>query len=136
MIKASDLKIRLKIDLPGGVRLGYGKVDLLRAVAEEASISAAARKMGMSYRRAWLLIDELNRSFSSPVIETRIGGKAHGGATLTAMGEKVMAIYQAAELQAEQALATSLAELANCLSDGANGADDCDLQTPGAVAPD
>ncbi|MEQ5776713.1 winged helix-turn-helix domain-containing protein [Thalassospira sp. NFXS8] len=121
MKSADDLKIRLKIDLPGGVRLGYGKVDLLRAVAREASISAAARAMGMSYRRAWLLIDELNKSFSSPVIETRIGGKAHGGATLTAMGETVIAIYLAAEKKAEQALADSLSELAGCLASGPDG---------------
>ncbi|AUG53856.1 winged helix-turn-helix domain-containing protein [Thalassospira marina] len=123
MTHANDLKIRLKIDLPGGVRLGYGKIDLLRAVANEASISAAARKMGMSYRRAWLLIDELNRSFASPVIETRIGGKAHGGASLTEMGERVIAIYLAAEQQARSAMTASLADLAACLApEGGEGA--------------
>ncbi|OKH88157.1 winged helix-turn-helix domain-containing protein [Thalassospira sp. TSL5-1] len=115
MTQGKDLKIRLKIDLPGGVRLGYGKVDLLRAVAREASISAAARTMGMSYRRAWLLIDELNKSFASPVIETRIGGKAHGGATLTDMGERIIALYLAAEEQARVAMAQNLDDLARCL---------------------
>lgn len=107
-----DLKIRLKIELPDGVRLGYGKIDLLRAVDREHSISAAARAMGMSYRRAWLLIDELNRSFASPVIETRVGGKAHGGAELTVLGEKIVALYQRAEDQANAALQSTLSDIA------------------------
>ncbi|WP_085582657.1 winged helix-turn-helix domain-containing protein [Thalassospira mesophila] len=128
MTNASDLKIRLKIDLPGGVRLGYGKVDLLCAVEAEKSISAAARKMGMSYRRAWLLIDELNKSFTTPVIATKIGGKAHGGAELTPMGHKVIALYIAAEQQAKQALGPVLGDLAACLADPA--LNDSDEQAP------
>jgi molybdate transport system regulatory protein len=107
-----DLKIRLKIELPGGVRLGYGKIDLLRAVDREQSISAAARAMGMSYRRAWLLIDELNRSFAFPVIETRVGGKAHGGAELTVMGKKIIVLYERAEDQANAALQSTLSDIA------------------------
>lgn len=75
----TDLKIRLKIELPDGVRLGYGKIDLLRAIDREQSISAAARSMGMSYRRAWMLLEELNKSFATPVVETRMGGQAVAG---------------------------------------------------------
>ncbi len=123
MTQGKDLKIRLKIELPGGVRLGYGKVDLLRAVAREASISAAARTMGMSYRRAWLLIDELNKSFTSPVIETRIGGKAHGGATLTDMGERVIALYAVAEARAKAAMSDTLEDIAACLAPEQDGDD-------------
>ena len=109
------LTVRLKIELPDGVRLGYGKVDLLRAVNAHHSISAAARSMGMSYRRAWLLIDELNRSFADPVIETSIGGRGHGGATLTATGMRVVELYEAVCTKARTALDDELCELAGLL---------------------
>lgn len=111
----NDLEVRLKIELPGGVRLGYGKVDLLRAVEEHRSISAAARSMGMSYRRAWLLIDELNQCFDEPVIETSIGGRAHGGATLTATGVRIIGLYQSARDKAQIAIRDELEQIANAL---------------------
>ncbi|MDG4719818.1 MULTISPECIES: winged helix-turn-helix domain-containing protein [Thalassospira] len=110
-----DLKVRLKIELPGGVRLGYGKVDLLRAVEEHQSISAAARSMGMSYRRAWLLIDELNHCFDEPVIETSVGGRAHGGAVLTATGHRIIDLYQAARDKVQIAIHDELDQLASAL---------------------
>ncbi|MCC9620282.1 winged helix-turn-helix domain-containing protein [Thalassospira sp. MA62] len=113
----NQLKIRLKIDLPGNVRLGYGKVDLLRAVAAHQSISAAARSMGMSYRRAWMLIDELNKSFADPVIETHVGGKGHGGARLTEMGEKLIHLYDAACQKASDAVGDELHQIALGLVD-------------------
>jgi molybdate transport system regulatory protein len=111
-----DLKVRLKIELPGGVRLGYGKVDLLRAVEEHRSISAAARSMGMSYRRAWLLIDELNQCFDEPVIETSIGGRAHGGATLTATGCRIINLYQSARDKVQIAIRDELDQIAEAIS--------------------
>ncbi|MHC8492292.1 winged helix-turn-helix domain-containing protein [Thalassospira sp. SM2505] len=112
-----DLKVRLKIELPGAVRLGYGKVDLLRAVEEHRSISAAARSMGMSYRRAWLLIDELNKCFREPVIETSIGGRAHGGATLTPTGIRIIEIYQTARDKVQDAIKDELDQLAASLAE-------------------
>tara|TARA_Y100000782_G_C9961054_1_gene171807 strand:+ start:92 stop:457 length:366 start_codon:yes stop_codon:yes gene_type:complete len=114
---SDDLKIRLKIDLPGNIRLGYGKVDLLRAVAEYQSISAAARSMGMSYRRAWLLIDELNKCFVTPVTETHVGGRGHGGAQLTEMGKQLIVLYDRACEKAESALQDDLDQLAAVLND-------------------
>ncbi|KEO59854.1 winged helix-turn-helix domain-containing protein [Thalassospira permensis] len=112
----TDLKIRLKIELPDGVRLGYGKIDLLRAIDREQSISAAARSMGMSYRRAWMLLEELNKSFATPVVETRMGGAGRGGASLTGSGMRIIAIYDDAQTRANEALAGPLRKLADELA--------------------
>ena len=77
----SRVQFRLRIYKDEGVAIGPGKVALLEAVAEYGSISAAARHLGMSYRRAWLLIDETNHAFKSPTVETATGGSHGGGAT-------------------------------------------------------
>ncbi len=120
----NDLKIRLKIELPDGVRLGYGKIDLLRAVNREQSISAAARSMGMSYRRAWLLLEELNSSFTALVVETRMGGSGRGGASLTKMGAKIIALYENAEAKADAALVDVLGKIEAELATSATGEKD------------
>ncbi len=77
--------------------LGPGKVDLLEAIDRTGSISAAGREMGMSYRRAWLLVDELNRMFASPSVVASTGGVSGGGATLTDFGRDIAAAYRRAE---------------------------------------
>ena len=79
----------IKVDFGNNLRLGRGKVRLLELVGETGSISAAARKMNMSYRRAWLLMDELNHMFGRDVIETAAGGSGGGGAHVTAFGLRV-----------------------------------------------
>lgn len=89
--------IRPRLYLGGELSLGPGKIDLLRKVGECGSISAAARALGMPYKRAWLLIDSLNRGLPSPVLDTAIGGQAGGGARLTALGEALVASYGALE---------------------------------------
>ncbi len=87
-----DLKPRL---LVGGERaLGPGKADLLAHIAETGSISAAAKKMEMSYSRAWSLVDTMNRRFKHPLVEAATGGKKGGGATLTEEGAAVLALYR------------------------------------------
>ena len=78
--------IRPRVYLSPGVAVGPGKIDLLRQVDATRSISAAARAMGMSYKRAWQLVDVLNRDFGSPVVATATGGRGGGGATLTPLG--------------------------------------------------
>ncbi len=85
-----------------GLRLGPGKVALLEAIDAAGSISAAARTMGMSYRRAWLLLDEMHEMFSSPVAETAHGGARGGGATLTPFGRELIARYRAMEAAVRQ----------------------------------
>ena len=86
----------LKLDF-NGHRLGAGKVELLEHIAETGSISGAAKKMKMSYRRAWLLIDELNQMFAEPCVESTTGGAGGGGATVTVFGQKVIAAFRALE---------------------------------------
>lgn len=89
--------IRPRLYLGPELSLGPGKIDLLRKVGELGSISAAARALAMPYKRAWLLIDSLNRGLPAPVIETATGGRAGGGAHLTSLGEALVAAYDALE---------------------------------------
>jgi len=98
----------LRVDLGAERLLGPGKVRLLEMIDEVGSISAAGRALGMSYRRAWVLVDETNRCFSAPVVEARPGGKAGGGAELTAFGREVVAHYRAIERRAASAAAEDL----------------------------
>lgn len=86
-------RLKLTIVLDSGARIGPGKVALLESVRETGSIAAAGRAMGMDYKRAWLLIDSLNRAFSRPAVERITGGKGGGSATLTAFGEELLARY-------------------------------------------
>lgn len=109
MPAATTLSIRL--DLAPGVRIGPGKVRLLELVDEEGSISGAGRALGMSYRRAWLLLAELNRAFPEPVISTRAGGRSGGGAALSPFGRRVVDCYRAIERDAAEAAAPHLATL-------------------------
>ena len=89
-------RIRLGVYLEeNGPKLGRGKIELLKAVRDRGSISAAARSMGMAYRHAWCLLDELNRSFSEPVITSKMGGPRGGGARITAWGEELAERFDA-----------------------------------------
>lgn len=108
-----DLKIRL-LNGPD-IAIGPGKADLLEAIRDVGSISAAARQMGMSYRRAWLLVETMNHSFREPLIATLAGGSRGGGATLTAMGEQVLLHYRALCLQARTAAEPGIAQLLDLL---------------------
>lgn len=91
--------VRPRLYLGNGLSLGPGKIDLLRKVGECGSISAAARTLDVPYKRAWLLIDSLNRGVTSPLLDTAIGGKAGGGARLTQLGEALVAAYDALEVK-------------------------------------
>jgi len=101
-------RLTLRIDLANGVRLGPGKVALLEQIAEHGSIRAAGAALGMSYRRAWLLGDEINRMFKQPSIFTRHGGKSGGGAGLTPFGETLLACCRRMEAEARRALGGDL----------------------------
>jgi len=105
------VKLTIRIDLSDTAGLGPGKIRLLEHVAETGSISAAGRAMDMSYRRAWLLIDELNHLFKEPVATTAHGGKAGGGARLTAFGQALVRRYREMEHDAHTALAKHLAAI-------------------------
>jgi molybdate transport system regulatory protein len=103
--------VRPRLYLGGDLSLGPGKIDLLRQVSESGSISAAARALGVPYKRAWLLIDSLNRGFPSPVLDTATGGKDGGGARLTPLGEAIIAAYDALEAKLNSAATDELAAL-------------------------
>lgn len=97
-----------RIELAPGKKLGPGKVRLLELVAGTGSISAAAREMGMSYRRAWLLIEDSNTLFGAPLVESSAGGAGGGGARLTALGQQVIAAYRRIEREADALVTRSL----------------------------
>jgi len=110
-------RLTLRLDFGPGQAIGHGKIRLLEAIRDHGSISAAGRTMGMSYRRAWLLVDALNRMFGEPVIETKHGGQAGGGAELTPLGRRVVQHYRAIEAKAHAAGVAELAELTAALAD-------------------
>ena len=91
------IRLKLRFDFDDTHRLGPGKIELLEAIRRHGSIAAAGRDFGMSYRRAWLLVDELNHMFTAPLVEARGGGRNGGGAVLTELGETVVALYREAE---------------------------------------
>jgi molybdate transport system regulatory protein len=103
--------LSLRIDLPGG-RIGPGKIALLEAIDREGSISAAGRALGMSYRRAWDLVDELKTLLGTAVVEASTGGYRGGGALLTDAGRNLVADYRAIERAAQRAAEPRLAALA------------------------
>lgn len=98
------------------IAVGPGKAELLAAVQATGSISAAARSLGMSYKRAWYLLDTMNQCFKAPVVETVKGGRGHGGAKLTVTGERVLGLYRSIESRAIEAMAADLAALAALLA--------------------
>ena len=95
--------------------MGPGKAELVEHIGKTGSISAAARKMGMSYRRAWQLVESLNATFREPVVETATGGKRGGGARVTDFGAKVVAQYRAMESRASAAIEADLRRFAGHL---------------------
>lgn len=103
------LKPRLRIDFGQGIRLGPGKAELLEAIIETGSISAAGRKLGMSYRRAWLLVEELNALFDTPTVMTSAGGAHGGGTQLTAFGHAVLAAFRRIEARTREAITEEFA---------------------------
>jgi molybdate transport system regulatory protein len=96
-------RLSIRIDLANGDRIGPGKIALLEAIRSTGSISAAARSLGMSYRRAWLLVEEVNDALREPAVAAATGGRRGGGAIVTAVGERVVALYRAIEARARGA---------------------------------
>ena len=96
-------RLSIRIDLASGDRIGPGKIALLEAIRSTGSISAAARSLGMSYRRAWLLVEEINDALREPAVTAETGGHRGGGAVLTAVGERVIDLYRSIESQARSA---------------------------------
>jgi molybdate transport system regulatory protein len=110
-MQAGPLKLKLQLLCGDTFAMGPGKASLLEAIGEHGSISAAARAIGMSYRRAWSLVDEMNRCFSAPLVETLRGGGRERGARITEAGQRALTAYR--ELEAAAARVTDSAAFAS-----------------------
>ena len=104
-------RIRVSIVFESGARIGPGKAKLLESIRDTGSISAAARDMGMDYKRAWVLLDSMNQAFTEPVVSAAPGGARGGGAILTEFGTEVLERYRRISKQAETLAVDDMAAL-------------------------
>src|SRR5712692_1813297 len=104
-------RLRVSIVFESGARIGPGKAELLESIRDTGSISAAAREMGMSYKRAWMLLDSMNQAFTEPVVIAAPGGPGGGGATLTTFGLEVLERYRSIHERATKLAANDMAAL-------------------------
>ena len=109
------LKLRILFD---GAMIGPGKAQLLEGIRETGSIAAAGRRMAMSYKRAWSLVEEMNAAFADPLVASARGGAGGGGASLTDAGAEVLRLYRLAQERAEEAAAEPVAALEAMLRQG------------------
>ncbi|HRH79954.1 MAG TPA: LysR family transcriptional regulator [Thiobacillaceae bacterium] len=105
----------VRVLIPDPINLGPGKVRLLAAIRASGSISAAARRMKISYRRAWLMLDALNKACPGGVVDATAGGVGGGGARLTTLGEEILDRYESIQRLAQQAVAGEVSELVACI---------------------
>jgi len=113
-------ELRLRILLGNTIAMGPGKAELLEGIERTGSIRSAAREMGMSYRRAWLLVDVMNRAFREPVVEASTGGARGGGARVTPFGRDVLRRYVAMEAKAAHSVRADLARFRRLLASRAD----------------
>jgi molybdate transport system regulatory protein len=112
----SDTRLTLRVDFGSSRSIGPGKIRLLEAIDRTGSISKAGRTLGMSYRRAWLLIDDMNRCFRHAVVNAKPGGSQGGGAVLTGFGAELVRDYRSIESAATSAAKRRLRGLEAALS--------------------
>jgi len=112
---APAVQFRVRITKGDDIAIGPGKVDLLEAIGATGSITAAAKQLGMSYRRAWLLIDTMNRCFKTPIVEAEAGGRSGGGTRLTETGRDAIRFYRAIERKAARSSAADVTRLIDLL---------------------
>lgn len=110
-------EIKLRVVFADRGMIGPGKADLLENIRATGSISAAGRKMGMSYKRAWSLVETLNAMFREPLVESSRGGAQGGGAALTPLGDAVLAEYRDLQTRAGSAISGNVETLESLLSD-------------------
>ena len=110
--------LTIRVDFGAFGYIGPGKIKLMELISKHGSISAAGKEMGMSYRRAWMLVDEINQIFKQPLVDKQMGGSGGGGARLTMLGRDVVSRYRAIEGAAATATAADLRALKASLPDG------------------
>src|ERR1700689_3572845 len=115
MIEKPRMDIRLRVDFGPRASIGPGKVALLEHINRVGSLSQAARELGLSYRRAWLLLDDLNHSFAEPVAIASVGGVGGGGVQLTAFAKQLIAAYRRVESAALNETRTQFASLVKAI---------------------
>jgi molybdate transport system regulatory protein len=93
----TDTRLSIRLEFTGGKRIGPGKIAVLEAIRDTGSISEAARHLGMSYRRAWMLVDQINETLRESAVSTRQGGRRRSWTVLTPTGERVIELYHAIE---------------------------------------
>ena len=101
-------RLTIRLDFDAARHVGHGKIRLIETIAAEGSISAAARTMGMSYRRAWQLVDAINKSFAQQVVVTAVGGQSGGGTRVTPFGQEVLKRFREIEEKASESIAADL----------------------------
>lgn len=111
-----QFRLRMRVTVGEAIAVGPGKVALLEAVEAHRSISAAAKALGMSYRRAWLLVDELNRSLKEPAVTAAAGGVHGGGTELTDVGRQLIMLYRRIEERAMSACEEDIRRLTALVS--------------------
>ncbi len=104
-----------RLAIKAGIAMGPGKAALLKSIEQNGSITAAAKALGMSYRRAWMLVDSMNEHFRAPLVDTRRGGAARGGAIVTELGRQVLSLYERMQQDAERAVAIHAIEFERLL---------------------
>ena len=114
------LGARLRIVLEPDIAIGPGKADLLEGIRQTGSIAGAGRAMGMSYKRAWYLVETMNRCFKSPLVEASKGGRAGGGARLTQLGQEVLERYRRMEMLTAEVIEPEMAALRSVVADRAD----------------
>jgi len=102
--------IRIRIGVGENIAIGQGKADLLESIGRTGSISAAARELGMSYRKAWMLVDEMNQCFPSPVVTAAKGGLRGGGAVVTGLGQEALTRFRRIQAKAMAAIEADVRE--------------------------
>ncbi len=113
---AQRMQPQVRISFKKSIAMGPGKAALLDTIAASGSISAAARELGMSYRRAWLLVETMNECFRGPLVDTATGGQRGGGATVTDLGFEVVRRYRAMEKKATASVSKELAKFAELMA--------------------
>lgn len=112
---AAALRLRLRVEIEGGIAFGPGRADLLEQIAETGSIVEAAHHLEMSYMRAWTLIRDTNAAFRDPLVVAERGGRRGGGAMLTENGRRVLELYRTLERESLDATRTTWSQLRRLL---------------------